>query len=138
MLNREDWIMIRKMRDKGCYLREIAAQEFVERLMRKLPGLFSSLEEFRAIWFDPDQREALIRKLAQSGFDGEQLATLRRMFAAEQNDLFDLLGFLTFEKPMKTRRARAEAERNNAAFFSQFDQQPALDAPIINPYDTSK
>jgi len=26
MLNREDWIMIRQMRDKGCYLREIAAQ----------------------------------------------------------------------------------------------------------------
>ena len=26
MLNREDWIMIRKMRDKGCYLREIAAE----------------------------------------------------------------------------------------------------------------
>lgn len=25
MLNREDWIMIRKMRDKVCYLREIAA-----------------------------------------------------------------------------------------------------------------
>jgi len=26
MLNREDWIMIRKMRDKGCYLHEIAAK----------------------------------------------------------------------------------------------------------------
>ncbi len=26
MLKREDWIMIRKMRDKGCYLREIAAE----------------------------------------------------------------------------------------------------------------
>jgi transposase len=26
MLNREDWIMIRKMREKGCYLREIAAE----------------------------------------------------------------------------------------------------------------
>jgi len=26
MLNREDWIMIRKMRSKGCYLRDIAAE----------------------------------------------------------------------------------------------------------------
>ena len=24
MLNREDWLMIREMREKGCYLREIA------------------------------------------------------------------------------------------------------------------
>ncbi|MBW7657391.1 helix-turn-helix domain-containing protein, partial [Hydrogenophilus thermoluteolus] len=26
MLNREDWLMIREMREKGCYLREIAEE----------------------------------------------------------------------------------------------------------------
>ena len=107
--------------------RPLSAQQFVERLMRKLPGLFSSVEELRETWSDPDQREILLNKLAQAGFDREQLATLRRMFAAEESDLFDLLAFLAFEQPMQKRRARAEATRAKTAFFARFDQQPARD-----------
>ncbi|MCB1759381.1 MAG: DEAD/DEAH box helicase family protein [Gammaproteobacteria bacterium] len=117
--------------------RPLSAQQFVERLMVKLPGLFSSAEELRETWSDPDQREALLQKLAQTGFDAEQLATLRRMFAAEQSDLFDLLAFLAFEQPMETRRARAEATRTNSAFFEQFEQQPARDFLhfVLNRYE---
>ena len=107
--------------------RPLSAQQFVERLMQKLPGLFSSAEELRTTWSDPDQRELLIQKLAEIGFDSEQLATLRRMFTAEECDLFDLLAFLAFEQPMETRRARAKATRANADFFNQFAQQPAKD-----------
>ncbi len=117
--------------------RPLTAQQFVERLMFKLPGLFSSAEELREIWSDPDQREVLLQKLVQAGFDAEQLATLRRMFAAEQNDLFDLLAFLAYEQPMETRRARAEATRANEAFFEQFQQEPARDFLhfVLNRYE---
>jgi len=107
--------------------RPLSAQQFVERLMRKLPGLFSSADELREVWSDPDQRELLIQKLAQTGFDAEQLTTLRRMFAAEECDLFDLLAFLAFEQPMETRRSRAKATKNNTDFFAQFEKQPAKD-----------
>lgn len=117
--------------------RPLSAQQFVERLMVKLPGLFSSAEELRETWSDPDQREALLQKLAQAGFDAEQLATLRRMFAAEQSDLFDLLAFLAFEQPMETRRTRAEATRANSPFFDQFEQQSARDFLhfVLNRYE---
>jgi type I restriction enzyme R subunit len=107
--------------------RPLSAQQFIERLMEKLPGLFSSADDLRETWSDPDEREALLQRLAQAGFDAEQLATLRRMFAAEQSDLFDLLAFLAFEQPMETRRARAEATRANTTFFNQFEQQQARD-----------
>jgi type I restriction enzyme R subunit len=107
--------------------RPLSAEKFVERLMVKLPGLFSSKEELRETWSDPDQREILLNKLAQTGFDGEQLATLRRMFAAEESDLFDLLAFLAYEQPMKKRRVRVEATKANTAFFEKFDQKPARD-----------
>lgn len=115
----------------------LSAQQFVERLMLKLPGLFSSVEELRDTWSDPDQREELIQKLARAGFDAEQLATLRQMFAAEQCDLFDLLAFLAFEQPMQTRRVRAEATRANREFFDQFEQQPARDFLdfVLNRYE---
>lgn len=99
--------------------------EFVERLIQQLPGLFKSVDELRDIWSDPDLREQLLAKLIQAGFDNEQLSTLRRMFEADDCDMFDLLAFLAFEQPMATRKSRAEAVRANDAFFDQYQQEKA-------------
>lgn len=103
----------------------LTLQEFVERLIAQLPGLFKSIDELRQIWSDPDERETLLDKLVQAGFDKEQLVTLRRMFEAEDCDVFDLLAFLAFEQPMATRKARADNVRSNTAFFSQYQQEKA-------------
>ncbi len=103
----------------------LSVQEFVERLITQLPGLFKSVNELRQIWSDPDQRETLLGKLIQVGFDKEQLATLRQMFEAEDCDIFDLLAFLAFEQPMATRKARADSVRANSPFFSQYQQEKA-------------
>lgn len=104
----------------------LTLQEFVERLIIQLPGLFKSVEELRQIWSDPDEREDLLAKLTQAGFDNEQLATLCRMFEAEGCDIFDLLAFLAFEQPMATRKVRADKVRVNNVFFSQYQQEKAL------------
>jgi len=119
--------------------RPLTAQQFVERLMFKLPGLFKSVDELRQTWSDPDQREKLIQRLGEAGFDAEQITTLRCMFAAEACDLFDLLAFLAFEQPMETRRQRAEATRADQTFFDQFEQQPAKDFLnfVLNRYEES-
>jgi len=103
----------------------LTIQEFVERLIQQLPGLFTSVDELRDIWSDPDLREQLLAKLVQAGFDKEQLSTLRRMFEADDCDMFDLLAFLAFEQPMATRKSRAEAVRANNAFFDQYQQEKA-------------
>ncbi len=103
----------------------LTIQEFVERLIQQLPGLFTSVDELRNIWSDPDLREQLLAKLVQAGFDKEQLSTLRRMFEADDCDMFDLLAFLAFEQPMATRKSRAEAVRANSAFFDQYQQEKA-------------
>lgn len=103
----------------------LTIQEFVERLVQQLPGLFKSVDELRDIWSDPDLREQLLVQLVQAGFDKEQLSTLRRMFEADDCDMFDLLAFLAFEQPMATRKSRAEAVRANDAFFDQYQQEKA-------------
>lgn len=103
----------------------LTIQEFVERLIQQLPDLFTSVDELRDIWSDPDLREQLLAKLVQAGFDKEQLSTLRRMFEADDCDMFDLLAFLAFEQPMATRKSRAEAVRANSAFFDQYQQEKA-------------
>lgn len=103
----------------------LTIQEFVEKLIQQLPGLFKSVDELRDIWSDPDMREQLLEKLVHAGFDKEQLSTLRRMFEADDCDMFDLLAFLAFEQPMATRKYRAEAVRANNAFFDQYQQEKA-------------
>lgn len=103
----------------------LTIQEFVERLIQQLPGLFKSVDELRDIWSDPDLRAQLLAKLVQAGFDKEQLSTLHRMFEADDCDLFDLLAFLAFEQPMATRKSRAETVRANTAFFNQYQQEKA-------------
>ncbi|BCB59549.1 type I restriction endonuclease subunit R [Halomonas sp. A020] len=103
----------------------LTIHEFVERLIQQLPGLFTSVDELRDIWSDPDLREQLLVKLVQAGFDKEQLSILRRMFEADDCDMFDLLAFLAFEQPMATRKSRAEAVRANSVFFDQYQQEKA-------------
>jgi len=115
----------------------LTVQEFVERLINQLPGLFKSADELRRTWSDPDERETLLEKLVQAGFDKEQLATLRRMFEAEDCDIFDLLAFLAFEQPMETRKARADNLRTNSAFFSQYQHKKAQNFLhfVLNRYE---
>lgn len=119
--------------------RPLTVQEFVERLINQLPGLFKSADELRRTWSDPDERETLLEKLVQAGFDKEQLATLRRMFEAEDCDIFDLLAFLAFEQPMETRKARADNLRTNRAFFSQYQHEKAQKFLhfVLNRYEQS-
>lgn len=115
----------------------LTIQEFVERLIIQLPGLFKSLEELSQIWSDPDQRDILLGKLVQAGFAKEQLATLRCMFEAEDCDMFDLLAFLAFEQPMSTRKTRADKVRVNSAFFNQYPQESAQQFLhfVLNSYE---
>lgn len=105
--------------------RPLSIQAFVERLVQSLPSLFTSLDDFREQWSDPDQRERLLVQLQQFGFDQEQLARLRHSFSADACDLFDLLAFLVFEQDMITRHQRANAVRDQQAFFDQFHNDKA-------------
>ena len=93
--------------------------------MLKLPDLFTTVDELRQRWSNPDEREVLLLQLAEAGFDSEQLQTLRTMFEAEACDLFDLLAFLTHEAPMHTRRERAEKTRSGSALFTRYGDPSA-------------
>jgi type I restriction enzyme R subunit len=91
----------------------ISAQQFVEQFFGRLPELFRDEDELRRIWSDPDTRKALIDGLAERGFAGEQLASIRRMIDAEASDLFDVLRYIAFTKAPLKRAERAEARRSD-------------------------
>lgn len=102
-------------------------QEFIDRLINQLPNLFTSIEDLRNQWADPDTRDQLLTRLKAAGFIQEQLDTLSQMFSAESCDTFDLLAFLAFEQPMASRHKRAAKVRNNSNFFAHYQQESAKD-----------
>lgn len=99
----------------------MSAAEFIERLFGELPALFRDEDELRALWSNPDTRKALLDRLAEKGFGGEQLAEIRRMIDAEKSDLYDVLSYIAFALAPITRQERVETRR--ARIFSGYDEK---------------
>jgi type I restriction enzyme, R subunit len=89
----------------------ISAQQFLELLFGKLPDFFSSEAELRSIWSAPDTRRKLLEGLAEKGFGEDQMSEMQRIIEAEESDLFDVLAYVAYALPPKTREVRAEGAR---------------------------
>jgi type I restriction enzyme R subunit len=89
----------------------LSAQQFVESLFGRLPELFKDADELRRLWSAPDTRRALLAGLAERGFGPAQLADIRRIVAAEQSDVFDVLGYVAFALPPVSRAERVEQRK---------------------------
>lgn len=89
----------------------VSAQEFMENLFGKLPDLFHSEEELRALWSHPMTRRTLLEKLDEAGFSKDDLQTLQKLVNLEKSDLFDVLEYV-FNAESKT---MTRAERVSAA-----------------------
>lgn len=91
----------------------MSAQQFLERLFGDLAAMIGDEEELRRKWSDPDSREHFISVLEQRGYDADKLADMRRLIDAPKSDLFDVLAYIRFTTPPKTRADRADAARND-------------------------
>src|SRR5271167_2876862 len=85
----------------------MSAQQFMELLFGKLPEFFKDEDELRRIWSDPRTRRRLLDRLAEANFGHEQLAEMQKIIDAEKSDLFDVLAFVAYALPPKTREERA-------------------------------
>lgn len=98
----------------------VGIQEFIDRLQKTLPSLIHSYDSFRQIWSNPESRDIFFDQLKQHGYGKAQLSMLQKLFNAEACDLFDVLSWLAYERPMKTRHDRAQNVRDNTLFFAKF------------------
>lgn len=111
----------------------ISAAQFVENLFGKLPELFRDEEDLRRIWGQPDTRAALVAGLAERGFDGEALSSVRQMIDAEDCDLFDVLNYIAHTRAPKKRAERADTHR--ASILSRYDaKQQAFLEFVLSQY----
>lgn len=90
----------------------MSAAQFIEELFGTLPDLFRDEAELRALWGDPAARTKLLDGLEERGFSRSALADLRRAVATEDSDLFDVLAWVAFANPIRTRAERVAARRS--------------------------
>ncbi len=91
----------------------ISAQEFLERLFGDLAGIVADEDQLRAVWSDPDNRERFLEQLSDRGYDRDRLDDIRRLVDARDSDLFDVLSYILFTNPPKTRNERADNVRRD-------------------------
>ena len=89
----------------------LSAAEFLKSLYGALPELFKNEQELRDLWSDPKTRKALLQHLQEKGFSPEVLLELQILIEAQNADLFDVLAYVAYALPPKTRAQRAEQAR---------------------------
>jgi len=98
--------------------RRLQAKKFTEYTAESVRSMYPSAADLRAKWSAPDERATIISALEDRGISFEELAE-----AAKQPDAdpFDLLCHVAYSAPIRSRRERAEAARNDGkAFFDKF------------------
>ena len=105
----------------------MSAQQFMELLFGKLPEFFKDEAELRAIWSVPGTRSKLLEGLSENGFGAEQMAEMQRIVDAQNSDLFDVLSYVAYAAPTKTRQERATQAKVDISASFNVKQQAFLD-----------
>jgi type I restriction enzyme R subunit len=101
--------------------RQLRVVQFTHYTAEQVRTLYTSAADLRDAWADPEDRAAVIEKLAERGIDFDELAE-----SANQPDAdpFDLLCHIAFNAPLRTRRERArrlQSERKD--FWDQYSTE---------------
>lgn len=105
----------------------VSATEFLQTLIGKLPDLYQSEEQLRTLRANPETREKLLSKLADIGVDTEQLESLKKMFEAQDSDIFDILAHISFNADIKKRVERVAYVKDHKLIFQQYEDLKAQD-----------
>lgn len=114
--------------------RQITAQEFMQQLFGDLGNLVASEDELRAVWSDPDRREAFQQRLKDLGYDAGRLDDMRRLIDAADSDIFDVLAYVRFTLAPLSRHERAGTARATGLGGYQREMRAFLDY-VLEAYE---
>ena len=114
--------------------RQITAQEFMQQLFGDLGNLVASEDELRAVWSDPDRREAFQQRLKDLGYDADRLDDMRRLIDASNSDIFDVLAYVRFTLAPLSRHERAGTARATGLDGYQREMRAFLDY-VLDAYE---
>ncbi|MBM9593437.1 DEAD/DEAH box helicase family protein [Rhodobacteraceae bacterium MCCB 386] len=107
--------------------RPITAQEFMEQLFGDLGTLVASEDELRAVWSDPERRNAFILRLTEMGYDADRLEDMQRLIDAPDSDIFDVLAYVRFTLAPLARTERSEQARRTGLSGYEDEMRSFLD-----------
>tara|TARA_Y100001936_G_scaffold205168_1_gene209003 strand:+ start:961 stop:3285 length:2325 start_codon:yes stop_codon:yes gene_type:complete len=112
----------------------INAEEFLQKLFDtlQLPSLFGSEEKLREIWSNPLTRRDLLISLEKEGCNKEDLLKLQELIDAKDSDLFDVLQYIAFAKPLVTRAVRVKTNKDNIFNLLNNDEREFVNFVIRN------
>ena len=113
----------------------VSAAELLNRLFGDLKGMIADEDRLRTVWSDPDNRAHFLERLEDHGYTWSRLNEIRELVDAPMSDLFDVLGYVLFANPPKTRLERAENARQDGLPDAD-DELRALLLAIIRAYET--
>jgi len=111
----------------------ISAAEFLERLFGDLKQIIADEDALRQAWSDPDNRQHFLSQLEDRGYDEDRLNDIRQLVDAQDSDLFDVLAYIMFANPPKTRRDRADSLKDDGLGAFEGEMQ-ALLVSVLRAY----
>jgi type I restriction enzyme R subunit len=94
---------------------QLTVEQFLKNLFGELPSFYKNEADLRRIWSDPLTRSELLTKLGDQGFSLVDLGKIQELISATESDLYDVLAYISFASPKKTREKRATAARKRVA-----------------------
>jgi type I restriction enzyme, R subunit len=94
---------------------QLTVEQFLKNLFGELPSFYKNEADLRRIWSDPLTRSELLTKLGEQGFSLVDLGKIQELISATESDLYDVLAYISFSAPKKTREKRATAARKRVA-----------------------
>lgn len=107
--------------------KQLRVVKFTDYAAERVRTLCPSLVELRKRWADPDLRSDIIAKLEERGIDFDEL---RAATSEPEADPFDLLCYVAFNAPIRSRRERTEKLRKDKKDF--FDRYSPEARAVLN------
>jgi len=114
----------------GNQLRVIKYTDYVSKKVREI---YPSAASLKSHWSNAEERSEIIKLLEDRGITFEQLSENTKQYEA---DPFDLLCYVAYNSPLRTRRERAEALRKGKVNFWDYFKPEAKEIlnEIIDKY----
>lgn len=97
--------------------KQLRVIKFTDYAAEKISSMWTSAAELRSHWTNAEERTTILDALEQHGITLEQLAESAGQLDA---DPFDLLCYVAFNAPIRTRRERAERLRKGRVDFWEY------------------
>ena len=112
----------------------VGSKEFLEKIYNtlRLPDLLKSEEELRTLWANPITRRELIERLELEGCKKEELKQIQTLIDAENSDLFDVLEYISYARPLITRQERVLNAQSNIFSMLNENQKEFIEFVLQN------